>query len=302
MNKVLIVDDSIMNLKVLESILVDSYTIDTAQSGVDAINKALQNPPSLILLDILMPHMDGFEVIARLKQLPESKDIPVIFISGLDGSEHEEKGFALGAVDYITRPFSPGIVKARVNTHIQLSEHRKAIESLVMYDGLTGAYNRRAYDEFIDVEWRRAKREKTFLSVAMLDIDFFKKYNDNYGHLLGDEVLKTLVTTAKTVLFRSADLFARFGGEEFVFVMPMTEAEGAQAVAARVLEEINMLKIPHVYSEIADHITVSIGGATIKPQQNDNLLDFLMLVDKMLYQSKNNGRNRISWGHIPNIE
>jgi len=295
MNKVLIVDDSVLNTKILESILKDTYTVNIAYNGIDGISKALLDPPSLILLDIIMPKMDGFEAITKLKELPETKNIPVIFITGLEGSEHEEKSFSLGAADYITRPFSPGIVKARVGAHVKLFEYTKAIENLAMYDGLTDTYNRRAYDQFIEAEWKRAIRDNTYISIAMLDIDYFKQYNDNYGHLQGDEVLRTVSMAIKSSLIRSSDYFARYGGEEFVFVMPSTDAAGAQVVIERVITAINNLAIPHLYSEVASHVTVSIGGATIRPNQYDNIFDFVVLADKMLYHSKHSGRNKSSW-------
>ena len=295
MNKILIVDDSILNTQILRDILRDDYEIDDSINGNDAIAKALQSPPDLILLDIIMQGLDGFDVIAKLKQLPETKDIPVIFITEIRDFNYEEKAFSLGAIDYITKPFSPGIVKARVATHIQIFKQRKAIEGLVMFDGLTGIYNRRAYDEFIEVEWKRAKRENAYISMALLDIDYFKKYNDNYGHLMGDEVLKLLATTIRSTQCRGTDYFARYGGEEFAFVMPMTEAEGAQSVAKKVLATVNDIKIPHQFSEIAGHITISIGGTTAKPKNDDELSTFVDLADKMLYLSKNEGRNRVSW-------
>ena len=295
MNKILIIDDSILNRKILSDILRDDFEVDNSANGHDAIAKAIQDPPDLILLDIIMQGADGFEVIARLKQLPETKDIPVIFITEISDCGYEEKAFALGAVDYITKPFSPSIVRARVTTHIQLFKQRKAIEGLVMFDGLTGIYNRRAYDEFMEVEWRRAKRENTYISLALLDIDYFKKYNDNYGHLMGDEVLKLLASTIRSTQCRGTDYFARYGGEEFAFVMPMTNADGAESVARKVLNSVNDIKIPHQFSEIADHITISIGGVTAKPQLDTALSNFVELADKMLYLSKNEGRNRISW-------
>ena len=295
MNKILIVDDSILNTKMLNDILRDDYEVDSCSNGHDALISVTKNPPDLILLDIVMKGVDGFEVIAKLKQLPEVKDIPVIFITEISDVGYEEKGFALGAVDYITKPFSPGIVQARISAHIQLYKQRKAIESLVMFDGLTGIYNRRAYDGFMEVEWRRAKRENSYISLALLDIDYFKLYNDNYGHLMGDEVLKLLASTIRSKQCRGTDYFARYGGEEFAFVMPMTDADGAQSVAQKVLDSVNEIKIPHNFSEISNHVTISIGGTTAKPQHDDALSNFVELADKMLYLSKNEGRNKVSW-------
>ena len=169
--RILIIDDSALIVSILRDILVTEYEIYTVSDFQDSINIVKQVNPHLILLDIVMPKISGFEIIKMIKKDPMIYDIPIIFISGLKETVNESKAFELGAVDFITKPFHPSIVKARVKTHVQLYLYRKQIEGLAWSDGLTGLYNRRGYEFYIKKNWTKAKREKKPLSLVMIDID-----------------------------------------------------------------------------------------------------------------------------------
>ncbi|MDF2878060.1 MAG: hypothetical protein K0S30_1156 [Clostridia bacterium] len=210
---VLIVDDAPTNLKVLGTALKDTYHLKLATNGEEALGLAIsKNPPDIILLDIMMPDMDGYEVCKKLKEAPETRDIPVVFITAMNEEKDEELGLQLGAIDYITKPFSIPIVKARVKNHLELKQYRDMLKENSMIDGLTQIANRRRFDETLLVEWNRQKRHSEPLSMLMIDIDFFKNYNDTYGHLQGDECLRQIAQTIKKGLKRSTDLAARWGG------------------------------------------------------------------------------------------
>lgn len=295
MEKILIIDDSRLQAQALKNILINDYLIETSQTGADGIEKAVTWNPSLILLDIVMPVMNGFEILARLRADENCKNIPVIMITSLSDVGNEEKGLTLGAVDYIIKPFTAGIVKARVNTHIQLYQYRKTIESLAMLDGLTGIPNRRYYDEQSKREWQRAMRKGTHLSVALLDIDFFKQYNDRYGHPSGDAAIKIVAQTLKGCLRDRNDFAARYGGEEFVFIMPETPAKRGLELAQQICDEVRNQHIPHADSKISEYLTVSIGGMTVIPKENDDFSSYFKIVDAMLYNAKKKGRNTVIW-------
>jgi len=241
-----------------------------------------------------MPEMDGLEVCKLLKKHDRTKNIPIIFITAKDQEDDETKGLELGAVDYITKPFSLPIVKARVRTHLELKHHRDVLENLSTLDGLTGIPNRRRFDDFLQREWMRSIREGYQLSLVMMDIDQFKAYNDNYGHAAGDECLKRVAQQLYTMPHRPADFIARYGGEEFVSVLPKTDIEGALTVAEKMRLEIETLKIPHAYSSVSDILTISLGLSTIFPLKDLSPKILINGADKCLYESKKNGRNRSS--------
>jgi diguanylate cyclase (GGDEF)-like protein len=293
--KILIVDDEKMNLDVLIGLLKPYYRTVAAKSGEQAF-KRLQVPPlpDLILLDIMMPGMDGYEVCHKLKEDNTTRDIPVIFITGKNDEQDEEKGFQVGAVDYITKPFSPSIALARVKTHIELKRRGDMLERLAGLDGLTGIPNRRNFDQFLEAEWRRSIRYNHMISLIIMDIDYFKLYNDHYGHADGDECLKKVANIISKSMIRSTDLSARYGGEEFACVLPETDFEGAITTAKRILKSIQNMGIPHAQSKIADYVTVSIGVASLTPQENEKALDLIEMADKALYEAKGNGRNQIA--------
>ena len=288
---ILIVDDEKTNLDILGSILSPMYNLIISRSGPRALDLAKDNKPDLILLDVLMPDMSGFEVIKELKESGVTVNIPVIFITGLTSAEDEEKGFNLGAVDYIAKPFNKGIVKVRVNTHIKLVDHMRVIEQIGLMDTLTKISNRRGFENRLDLEWNRAIRENTPISILVMDIDKFKNYNDTYGHQQGDVALRSFADVSSKSLMRAVDFAARWGGEEFVILLPGTNAVGAAEVAERVRSNIENAVIPT--SDGAEtRITVSIGINSVVPDRNTSTEDFIKKADQALYKAKESGRNR----------
>jgi diguanylate cyclase (GGDEF)-like protein len=292
--RILIVDDEKMNLKVLADLLKEDYSPVLARDGEQALLHAFGDlPPDLILLDVVMPQMGGYEVIKQLKNSDRTKNIPVIFVTSLDSVLDEEHGLKLGAVDYITKPFSPPIVKIRVHNHLRIVHHYKLLDQLAYLDGLTEISNRRRFEEYFQREWARSARSGTPFSLAMVDVDFFKPYNDHYGHAMGDRTLQRIAKTLDSALMRPADLIARYGGEEFVMMLPETDAFAAKGVTERALQKIVELNIPHQYSPTADHITVSIGLVTTQIDDSLTPQIFVAAADKNLYLAKENGRNRV---------
>ncbi len=292
--RILIVDDEKMNIKVLADLLKDKYAPVLAKNGAQALQHILgETPPDLVLLDVVMPGMGGYEVIKILKNNDRTKNIPVIFVTALDSIEDEELGLRLGAVDYITKPYSPPIVKIRVRNHLRLAHQYKLLDQLAYLDGLTEISNRRRFEEIFTQEWLRAERNRTNISLAMVDVDFFKQYNDNYGHAMGDLALQQIAKALESVLRRPGDLIARYGGEEFVILLPETEPDGAIEVAERSLEKVNQLNIPHHHSEISRHISISIGLVTTPAADKTTPRIFLQTADGNLYSAKRNGRNQI---------
>ncbi len=295
---ILIVDDTPTNIQVLaESLRVD-YRVRVAGSGKTAFEIiAKVGAPDLILLDVMMPEMDGYEVCRRLKQVPETRDVPVIFVTAKADTLDEEYGLNLGAVDYIAKPFHLPIVAARVRNHINLKIKTDLLESQAMLDGLTNIPNRRRFDETLASEWKRALRSGTQLSLIMADIDFFKRYNDHYGHGVGDECLKKVAAALASSTDRPSDLVARYGGEEFVAILPDTDAAGAQAIAERFRSHVERMKIAHEFSEVSNFVTVSVGLACVIPTIDMQSADILKHADGMLYQAKESGRNRVCSYH-----
>lgn len=294
-HRILVVDDEHMNRKILSDLLKADHQVFLAKDGEQTLARVASDPDlDLILLDVMMPGMDGYEVLRRLKQIETAKDIPVIFITALSSIGDEEKGLLLGAVDYIAKPFHPAIVKARIENHLRFVRQRKLLETLAGKDGLTEIDNRRRFDDVLEKEWRRGGRNRLPLSLAMVDVDYFKQFNDNYGHARGDQVLKSVARALSWALHRPADLVARYGGEEFVLLFPDTDAEGGTALAEKVRSAVEALAIPHEYSKAAPTVTVSIGGATVRPEGEDPLL-LVEAADRMLYQAKQVGRNRVAW-------
>jgi len=291
-NTLLIVDDETSNLKVLTHILGHDYTIYTASNGADAVKKAGEYKPDLILLDILMPGMDGYETLSEIKKTEQIKKIPVIFITGLDSDEDEEKGLSLEAVDYITKPFSPIVVKLRVRNQIQLITQMRIIERLSMIDQLTNLPNRRCFDERLQMEWKQAVREKTNIGLAIVDLDKFKDVNDQFGHQQGDVVLQSAAAVFRQALKRPGDFIARWGGEEFVILLPNTSSEGAIEVAEDIRKKIENMSVLSGKGEKIS-ITASIGVHSLVPAQQDTKDAFISMTDNRLYAAKQAGRNRV---------
>ena len=291
MNSILIVDDEVLNLKMLRSVLHDDYTVYTAKDGLSAIEIATENKPDLILLDIIMPEMDGYEVLAILKSNVITRHIPVIFITGLDSKAEEEKGLSMYAADYISKPFSPGIVNLRVRNQIQIVNQIRTIELLSNLDQLTQIPNRRSLDQQLFSEWGRSMREKIPLSLLMIDVDKFKIYNDTYGHLQGDKVLIMVAKTIVATLHRAGDFAARFGGEEFCVLLPGADIVGATLVAEQIRAAIQSLVIL-CEDGSGSKVTVSIGVHSLVPEGlADTIPDLIDKADNAMYAAKEAGRN-----------
>lgn len=291
---ILIIDDSPMNLKVVGKSLKDKYRVRLATNGKDGLAIAFSDsPPDLILLDIMMNDMNGYEVCKKLKSHNATKNIPIIFISAKDAEKDETRGLEAGAVDYITKPISLPILEARIKTHLELKHHRDLLENLSAIDGLTGVANRRRFDETIHKMWAKAIRDKTSLSLLMIDIDHFKPYNDTLGHIAGDDCLKQVATILTASAARPGDFVARYGGEEFVVILENTALSGAQKVADFFMDNLKQEKISHPASSISERVTCSIGIASITPTLEDDLVTFVTKADQCLYKAKQEGRNRI---------
>lgn len=293
---ILIVDDTPVNIEILNHALEKEYEILFATNGREALDIAFDQSPDLILLDVMMPDMDGYEVCARLKAEPRTRGIPIIFVTAMDQEGDEAKGLELGGIDYLTKPVRPAIVRARVRNHLELLDYRDFLEELSGTDGLTGIANRLRFDEFLMREWRRALRNRMPLSLILLDIDLFRAFNDHYGHLAGDDCLRQVAWLLTDNLRRPADLAARYGGKEFAGLLPETDAKGALWVADQIREKVSGLNIPHASSPVADHVTVSIGVATLIPVVGQSAMDLIWRADVLLQAAKQSGRNQVrSW-------
>lgn len=291
--RILIVDDIPANIKLLNGILGEDYDIVFATDWRKGLVLARRKQPDIILLDIMMPEMDGYEICRRLKSGTRTRNIPVIFITALDSEADEEKGLAIGGADYIAKPFRPAIVRLRVNNLLQLKLQRDRLESLTMTDSLTDIANRRRFDQHLDEEWRRCARMNVPLSAVLTDIDRFKAFNDNYGHTAGDDCIRKIARALAGAPNRAGDLVARYGGEEFACLLPGTDSEGARAVAERMREAVNDLAIPHAWSNVTGNVSISAGVASLVPTGEGDPETLVRLADKMLYEAKNAGRNCI---------
>jgi len=291
---ILIVDDTPTNIQVLAEALRADYRVKVAGSGKMALDIIQQGQPDLILLDVMMPDMDGYEVCRTLKSDPLTQNIPVIFVTARTDTVEETFGLQLGAVDYIAKPFRLPIVLARVRNHIALKLKSDLLEAHALLDGLTSIPNRRRFDQSLAIEWKRAQRSGLPLSVLMLDIDHFKAYNDTLGHRAGDDCLTRVAMLLCEALERPGDLLARYGGEEFVALLPETDEEGAARIAERCRAQIEDARIPHPNSATAGWVTVSIGVGTLLPDDGVANPDALIeQADARLYRAKAAGRNRV---------
>jgi diguanylate cyclase (GGDEF)-like protein len=291
--RVLIVDDTPTQLKIIIELLRQDHHVIFAKDGATGLDLARSKAPDLILLDIMMPDMDGYEVVRRLKADPATAGIPVIFLTARTKAEDETHGLQLGAVDYIAKPVVPAVLKARVETHLRLKQKADLLERLACLDGLTDLPNRRRLDEYLEQEWRRTVRSGRPLAVLMVDVDHFKAFNDAYGHGAGDACLRQVAAALRGVLRRPADLAARYGGEEFCLVLPEIDLDGATAVAEAARAAVEGLGIPHAHSGCADRVTISLGGAAAVPTREGGVAVLREAADAMLYAAKNEGRNRV---------
>lgn len=294
MEKILIIDDSPVQANFLSSILTDDYEVTVVNSAEEGLKQAKTEDFSLILLDVIMPGIDGFQLLKMLQEEVILRHTPVILITSLNDTQHEEQGLTLGAVDYITKPFHPAIVRARVHTHINLYRYRTQIEQAATVDQLTEVPNRRRYDAVGGKRWQDAIRLGAPISICMFDIDKFKVYNDTFGHPAGDKVIKAVAETAASKLRRGTDFFARYGGEEFVALILGGGSEADFAHLQSVRQAVEDLHIPH-NPEVSQWVTISIGGITVLPKVGSAYDVYLKMADTMLYDAKRFGRNQVVW-------
>jgi diguanylate cyclase (GGDEF)-like protein len=294
--RVLIVDDDLTSISILAHLLEPEFEVAFATSGSQALGLIPRLLPDVVLLDVIMPDMDGYALCTQLKRDRATAGIPIIFITGLQESESESFGLELGAADYVTKPFNLSVVRARVRNHVELKRSRDRLSSLAATDGMTGLFNRRALDVALDRECKRLARTQGSLALVMLDVDFFKPFNDRYGHVAGDECLRLIAAELREAMHRPADVAARYGGEEFICILPETTMAGGVEVAERIQTAIAMLAIPHAGSVVAPIVTASFGVASAICAQDMCGDELLCSVDARLYEAKANGRNRVIAG------
>jgi diguanylate cyclase (GGDEF)-like protein len=294
--KLLVVDDQPINIQVMYRCFAGDYQVFMATNGEQALGICSSNPPDLILLDVVMPGVDGFEVCKRLKADESTRHIPVIFVTAHTDPAQETHGLSLGAVDFIAKPINPDVVRARVKTHLTLKFQSDLLRQLVFLDGLTGVFNRRYFDQQMSTEWARSARNNTPLSLILLDVDFFKLFNDRYGHQAGDDALRVVASALKSCLRRPADLVARYGGEEFACVLPETSYDDALVIANELEAKIRSLAIPHQGSTADSVLTISIGLATRVSNVDTDVTGLIGMADNLLYKAKHTGRARVCSG------
>ena len=279
--KILIIDDSAVQANYLRSILEDDYQVTVVHTGKEGLEQAMSGEYSLVLLDVIMPDMDGFSLLREMQESIVTKYIPVIMITSLSDTYSEERGLV------------------RVNTHIKLYQYRLQIQRQALVDELTGVANRRQYDNYSAVKWQEAVRLGKPISICMFDIDLFKLYNDTYGHPAGDKVIAAVAGAVDSRLQRVTDFFARYGGEEFVALILGDDSRQAFDHMKRIRQQIEELRMPHRATKTG-WVTVSIGGVTISPKSGDDYNSYLMMADAMLYDAKRYGRNMVVWSNGKN--
>jgi diguanylate cyclase (GGDEF)-like protein len=290
--RLLIVDDHPINIQALYQAFAADHQVFMATSGPQALALCLSKQPDLVLLDVMMPGMDGFEVCRRLKADPATADIPVIFVTAHSDEAAETLGLDVGAVDFISKPINPNIVRARVRTHVTLKAQSDLLRHWVYIDGLTGVHNRRYFDERLATEWGRAVRCGTTLSVILIDVDFFKPYNDHYGHHAGDDCLRQVASTLKAGLKRPGDLMTRYGGEEFACLLPETPLSGALDLAHQLGQQVFDQQIAHASSSVAPVVTVSLGVCSKRENTVATVAALIREADAQLYIAKSRGRHQ----------
>lgn len=287
---ILVVDDDPINLTIIESLLTDFYTITTANSGAAALEKCQQIQPDLILLDVIMTDMSGLDVCSKIKSDNAINHIPVIFITSIKDQNDQNKCWDVGAVDFVEKPVNGTTLLKRIKVHLTNKLQTDQLKKMSYIDGLTGLYNRFMLEEVLANNILHAPEASTASSIFMIDIDWFKQYNDLYGHIQGDECLKIISNTIRTLLNRPKDVVIRYGGEEILCILPKTDLDDAKKLAETLLSSLSVLKITHDSSPFK-FVTVSIGIHTVSPVNKFSTKRCLNLVDDALYSAKNSGRN-----------
>jgi len=318
---VLLVDDQAMIAEAVRRLLAneDDLNFHHCQDPAKAIKMAAEIKPTVILQDLVMPDIDGLMMVRYFRVNKATAKIPIIVLSTKEEATIKSEAFKLGANDYLVKLPDKAELIARIRYHSQayisqlerdeafraleesrakLAEANRDLQKLSTLDGLTGIANRRGFDETILKEWQRAIRSSKPISLVMLDIDFFKLYNDHYGHQGGDDCLKSVADRLNEDLHRETDFLARYGGEEFSVILPDTDLDGAIKVAEAMRESIQSMKIPHAKSNISAFVSISIGVSSVVPQQGTNPDDLISAADQTLYMAKEDGRNRVKFCKI----
>jgi two-component system chemotaxis family response regulator WspR len=320
---VLLVDDQAMVAEGIRRMIADEPDISFhyCSDPKMAVREAIACKATVILQDLVMPDVDGMTLVRFYRNNPTTRDVPVIVLSSKDDPNIKSDAFDQGATDYLVKLPEKVELLARIRAHAksyiaqrerdeafshlrsmqeqlekmnnELARSNRELQRLSSMDGLTGLANRRQFDTTLEAEWQRAIRSDLPLSLIFADIDFFKRYNDHYGHQCGDDCLQKVAAALQETIHRPADLVSRYGGEEFVMILPETTDEGALAVAEKVLATITALGIPHANSQAADHVTLSMGVATLCPREDSSPQELVETADKMLYRAKERGRNCI---------
>ncbi len=290
-SRILVVDDDPSIIDLLQEFLRREYEVGVATNGEQAIAFCRDRLPDLVLLDVTMPGMDGYDVCRMLKSDPTTRNVPVIFVTAHGEVQSEIKGLEVGAVDFISKPVHRALVLARVRTHLLLRAQAEELRDMAMTDVLTGVANRRCVEAKLEAEWRRCHRNEAPIAVIMIDIDQFKLYNDAYGHRSGDECLQHIAPALKNGFRRPSDLVGRYGGEEFICVLPDTGLDGAVERADALGRAVEQLGIKHAHDAASPVVTISRGVCATIPDGETALAVLLEAADSMLFEAKRNGRN-----------
>ena len=291
--RLLIVDDQKINIRIMHEMFRKDYEIFMTMDSETAVEKARELRPDLILLDIEMPKLNGYQVCELLKKESQTSHIPVIFVTAHFDEKSEVQGFEVGAADFIHRPFNQIITQARIRNHVAAKLQADKLRKIALIDGLTGVSNRRKFDQDLLAAWGHCARENMYLSLLMIDVDYFKRFNDSYGHQAGDSCLQSIAGAIQSELRRSYDVVARYGGEEFACILPATDYLGSKNIADKIQAMIAEFEIEHQESDVSDYVTVSIGAATEIPKATGDTELIVDRADKLLYKAKANGRAQI---------
>jgi diguanylate cyclase (GGDEF)-like protein len=307
--KILVVEDSKVTMKALSNYLkrMGVENLLTAVNGQEAIDIFRLHRPDIVLLDAILPDIDGFDIAKKFRSMEKGDEwAAIIFLTSMDKDEDMARGIEAGGDDYLLKPISEVVLKAKINAMRRLVEMQrslvevkrdlnaanKELQRLSTTDGLTGIANRRFFDHLSVREWRRCERMKKPMALVMVDVDFFKRYNDTYGHQAGDECLKAVAAQVARAAPRASDLAARYGGEEFVLVLGETTIDGAKWVANNIRQRVQDLQMPHIASNIG-HVSVSCGVASVLPLEGQEFDTLLKFADEALYKAKEQGRNTV---------
>lgn len=289
----LVVDDQPSNIQALYAIFKDLYEVCMAVNSENALAFCAGRTPDLILLDVIMPGMGGYALCEVLKKDPRNRDVPVVFVTGSADPLDEVRGFEVGGADFITKPFHATVVRARVHTQLTIKRQADLLRQMALTDGLTGVANRRQFDATLSAEWRRCGRSAQPLSLLMIDVDHFKRYNDRYGHQQGDACLRAVADVLSVSMRRPHDLAARYGGEEFAALLPDTPLDGALQKARQIEAAVRALALEHADGELGGIVTVSIGVASAAAPHLASEHTLISAADAQLYLAKQGGRARV---------